>query len=94
MAKAFVNSVKPIHKISADRNNVYADGLKIGYHFPDGNGYFVNLIGDVCKGFPSKPYAMLWIAGFAEKHIEKVRQYLITKQPSNHNFVHIPIRIK
>jgi hypothetical protein len=65
--------------IKTDSKNVYASGLKIGYHFQDGNGYFVNLTGAVCKGFPTKPQAMLWIAGYAERYIPAVRNYLLGK---------------
>jgi hypothetical protein len=85
---------KPNHIITTDKQSIYADGLKIGYHFQDGNGYFVNLIGDVCKGFPNKNYALLWIAGFAERHIATVRNYLLSKEPINRDFVHLPSGVR
>jgi hypothetical protein len=69
---------KPLHQITFDEKNVYADGMKIGYHFPDGNGYYVNIIGSTCKGFACKYIAMLWIKGFAERHLASVRNYLLS----------------
>jgi hypothetical protein len=81
------SALKPNHVITVDKHFVYADKMKIGYHFKDGTGYFVNLIGDICKGFSCEYVAKLWIIGFADRHVEKVRQYLISKEIPNHNFI-------
>jgi hypothetical protein len=85
---------KPNHVITINEQFVYADKLKIGYHFQNGNGYFVNLIGDICKGFPCEYIAKLWIAVFAERHISKVREYLLSKEPINRDFVHLPSGVR